>query len=567
MGWVAGESSEGVPVTVYCDHSFYGLIPGDLYEVQPMAVNPIGIGKGTPLTFMTKPLPPSDLTVQATKEDSVTVSWTRYDPADRGATGVDAKTKVLIKKGEPPSGPEDTTVDSYYYGYDDSYTFTGLESGETYYIRAYTHTAEGAEERWSDPAEIDGGITMGSNLPPVADAGGSYSGDIGEVIQLDGSKSRDIDGSIVNYEWDFDYDGTFTIDEAGSDKKIVTHSYGEAGSYTVCLRVTDNDGLSDTDTATVTISSPDAPPSKPEKPTLMSYKRCYNRTQYKFSTNDAGDVDYMFDWGDGTNTGWISDHSALHAWSETGVYDVKVKLKNSNGESDWSDPLAVKIYSKYVIPSDLDPSKPPQFLQNNQNDYLWDTNVNYDLRGAVLIYLFSDDYPPDPAPAGPTGDKGNVAFGTILIVNTGAIEQYINTPSGTYNTILESGSVILKYPSSSSGYIDLCSNFYEKDNVLGITIPIIRSTTGGASGSGIYEIKLDQINSVTREKQMNSVYNVKISIPYGDYKNAWLRYLKDNYKFSSQTGSYQDILIYNNGGETNLRFTTSLIHVDITGIT
>ena len=66
---------------------------------------------------------------------------------------------------------------------------------------------------------------------------------------------------------------------------------------------------------------------------------------------------------------------------------------------------------------------------------------------------------------------------------------------------------------------------------------------------------------------MNSVYNVKISIPYGDYKNAWLRYLKDNYKFSSQTGSYQDILIYNNGGETNLRFTTSLIHVDITGIT
>ncbi|MCL7412380.1 MAG: PKD domain-containing protein, partial [ANME-2 cluster archaeon] len=41
------------------------------------------------------------------------------------------------------------------------------------------------------------------NQPPVADASGPYSGDLGAGIAFDGSGSNDPDGTIVSYDWDF----------------------------------------------------------------------------------------------------------------------------------------------------------------------------------------------------------------------------------------------------------------------------------------------------------------------------------------------------------------------------
>lgn len=45
--------------------------------------------------------------------------------------------------------------------------------------------------------------TNGSNLPPIADAGSPYVGGLGSSITLDGSASRDLDGSIVSWRWTF----------------------------------------------------------------------------------------------------------------------------------------------------------------------------------------------------------------------------------------------------------------------------------------------------------------------------------------------------------------------------
>jgi hypothetical protein len=52
-----------------------------------------------------------------------------------------------------------------------------------------------------------------TNIAPVADAGGPYSVSEGGVVQLSGAGSHDHDGSIVSYEWDFNYDGSnFNVD-------------------------------------------------------------------------------------------------------------------------------------------------------------------------------------------------------------------------------------------------------------------------------------------------------------------------------------------------------------------
>jgi PKD repeat protein len=73
----------------------------------------------------------------------------------------------------------------------------------------------------------------------------------GVPITFDPSGSYDSDGSIVLYEWDWDGDGTY--DESSPTPDPVSHTYSTDGSYTVTLRVTDNDGLTNTATATKTI--------------------------------------------------------------------------------------------------------------------------------------------------------------------------------------------------------------------------------------------------------------------------------------------------------------------------
>jgi hypothetical protein len=64
----------------------------------------------------------------------------------------------------------------------------------------------------------------------------------GTTYQLSGEESRDWDGTIVQYEWDFDGDGNF---DALSPEPTISHSF-PGGDWNVTLRVTDNDGGSGT---------------------------------------------------------------------------------------------------------------------------------------------------------------------------------------------------------------------------------------------------------------------------------------------------------------------------------
>ena len=71
---------------------------------------------------------------------------------------------------------------------------------------------------------------------------------------------------------------------------------------------------------------------------------------YTFSTNQIIDpngdiVQYFFDWDDGTNSGWQTSTSKSHSWDNEGIYNVKVKARASDVESDWSEPLIVTISS------------------------------------------------------------------------------------------------------------------------------------------------------------------------------------------------------------------------------
>jgi len=69
-------------------------------------------------------------------------------------------------------------------------------------------------------------------------------------IRFDASDSRDPDGSIVSYEWDFDEDNT--TDASG--QKPTYAGYSDPGSHNVTLTVTDDGGLSNSYTREIDVS-------------------------------------------------------------------------------------------------------------------------------------------------------------------------------------------------------------------------------------------------------------------------------------------------------------------------
>jgi len=86
-----------------------------------------------------------------------------------------------------------------------------------------------------------------TNHKPNANPGGPYLGYKNEQVTLDGSESTDLDGTIAQYEWDFGDGNT------GTGQKP-THTYNNAGTYTVKLTVTDNDDGENLETTSIIIT-------------------------------------------------------------------------------------------------------------------------------------------------------------------------------------------------------------------------------------------------------------------------------------------------------------------------
>jgi uncharacterized protein YjdB len=140
-------------------------------------------------------------------------------------------------------------------------TFAPGETSKTITVRVAGDTANEANETFSVVLSnaTNAGITRSTgtgtitnddtppNQPPVAEAGGPYTGFVGEAVRFDGSGSTDTDGIIVSYQWNFG-DGT-----TGTGA-MPTHTYSRDGIYTVTLAVTDDDGATAADTAQVTIT-------------------------------------------------------------------------------------------------------------------------------------------------------------------------------------------------------------------------------------------------------------------------------------------------------------------------
>ena len=144
-----------------------------------------------------------------------------------------------------------------------------------------------------------------------------------EIVNFDGSDSRDTDGPIISYEWDFGDGNTGT-------GITTSHSYALDGMYTVTLTVIDEDELIDTTQRTITVnpsvlippnSSFIYSPSSPEVGEIVSFDASSS------SDPDGIIVEYEWDFDDGgIDTGIITSHS----YASVGVYTVTLTVTDSD---------------------------------------------------------------------------------------------------------------------------------------------------------------------------------------------------------------------------------------------
>ncbi|WP_251954800.1 PKD domain-containing protein, partial [Salinibacter ruber] len=99
----------------------------------------------------------------------------------------------------------------------------------------------------SDPTAI---LYLTNQTPDASFGFDTSVPEVGETVTFDASGSSD-DGSIVEYRWDFDDDGT-----AEATGQTASTSFSSAGDKPVTLTVEDNDGAADQTTQTVLVNAP-----------------------------------------------------------------------------------------------------------------------------------------------------------------------------------------------------------------------------------------------------------------------------------------------------------------------
>jgi Tol biopolymer transport system component len=163
-----------------------------------------------------------------------------------------------------------------------------------------------------------GGCTL-AQAPFAIFIAAPATGEAPLVVSFDASGSSDPDGTISNYEWDFENDGT--VDATGL---TATHVYPIEGIYAAVLTVTDNTGLKSKFTLFITVLG----------------------TSIFFASDRTGDVEIFKMNTDGTSQAVITNSPGLDQWpalAPNGRHEVAF-ASNRSGTFDIFKMLANGTY-------------------------------------------------------------------------------------------------------------------------------------------------------------------------------------------------------------------------------
>src|SRR5579863_817706 len=205
-------------------------------------------------------------------------------------------------------------------------------------------TLSGATAAFTAPAQSITLLVLPSsgvvNQPPVAVAVATpASGNAPLAVAFDGTGSRDPDGSIASYGWNFGDGNT------GSGA-TTSHTYQNAGSYTAVLTVTDNLGATGTNSVGITVSPNPNVINAPSGLTgvagkgsaTLSWKdNSNNETGFHVERAPSGSTKFAVVGSVGMDVTTYKDTVSR------GTYVYRVRAFNSTAVSAYSNTVTVKI--------------------------------------------------------------------------------------------------------------------------------------------------------------------------------------------------------------------------------
>jgi|GEM_PF-3370630 len=152
------------------------------------------------------------------------------------------------------------------------------------------------------------------------------------TVIFSATNSYDVDGTIVDYAWDFNGDGVF--ETRGSDLMIVTNTYNSPGKYPLMMKVTDDDGLENYDSdLTIGVGPLTVTPSASPTSGVASLNVTFsaeiidglgngNMENYQWDFDNDGVFDYVS----------LTTPDTSFSYTKAGDYDARIKVLSKGGE-------------------------------------------------------------------------------------------------------------------------------------------------------------------------------------------------------------------------------------------
>lgn len=355
----------------------------------------------------------------------------------------------------------------------------------------------------------------------------SVTGEAPLEVNFKGSDSTD-DHSISSYEWDF---------KDGSKTNVAdfTYTYTTPGTYNAELTVTDENGLTDKKTITITVTEPQnlAPTAVVTANPISGTAPLDVQFIGDNSSDDSGITSYYWDFKDGSSS---NSSNPLHTFNQAGTYVVGFAVTDAQGVSS-STSITITVNPSANNNNNSDGNAPPgYYVSTNGNSY---NNGTTPSTPWSLAHAFN------VAKAGDivyvkAGNYGNLQLRTNNAGNGDSPIKFIGYTNTPGDVVSNNGSTFNYGESLNAGKMPLLQSYNAQGTAITLHDRNIHIENFQITG---YEIGIQTINLATNATLKNVIVtNVGNQSSAGSYTGVGL-------KIESNNALLENCFVLNAGAE------------------